>query len=286
MKNKLLLLVLGVLLAGSSTSFAVTNIVQVGNYFFNPTNIAINVGDVIRWTNITPTASFITHDSTRTNLPFAWASGDLTTATRTYQLTFTTNGTFPYFCNRHVYAAMPANRHPEQTGTVSVAAVNLPPSVSLTNPANNASFRAPTNLLLQASATDDGTITNVQFFNGASLLGNDTAAPFSFTLNNAAAGNYTFTARAQDNGGLSATSSINVFILTNAVLTSPARLPGGEFRFTVQGIAGQTYAAESSTNLTTWAAFTTNVAPASTFNITDFTSTNILQRYYRTRQNY
>ena len=179
------------------------------------------------------------------------------------------------------------NPHPEQTGRLSVVTANLPPSVSLTNPANNASFRAPTNLLLQVSATDDGTVTNVQFFNGNALLGNDTTAPFSFTLNNAAASNYVFTARAHDNGGLSTTSAvINVFVLTNAVLTSPARLPDGKFRFTVEGVSGQTYAAESSTNLTVWSPFATNVAPANTFNITDSTSTNILQRYYRTRQNY
>lgn len=283
MKNKFLLLVLGIFTPSIITSAAVTNTVQIGNFFFNPTNITINVGDVIRWTNTT--AALTTHDTTRTNAVFPWASGDLTSANRTYQLTFPSNGIFPYFCARHVTAAM--NPHPEQTGTVSVVAANLPPSVSLTNPANNASFRAPTNLLLQASVTDDGTITNVQFFNGASLLGNDTVAPFSFTLNNVAAGNYTFTARAQDNGGLSATSAvINVFVLTNTTLSAPARLPDGKFRFTVEGISGQTYAAESSTNLALWSAFATNVAPANIFNVTDSTSTNILQRYYRTRQNY
>jgi plastocyanin len=286
MKNKISQTLFAALtLLASSSLGAVTNTVQIGNFFFNPTNLTINVGDVVRWTNTT--AATVTHDVTRTNLPFAWASGDLTAANRTYQLTFSAAGSYPYFCNRHVYAGMPANRHPEQTGTVAVVAANLPPSVALTNPANNASFCAPTNLLLQVSAADDGTVTNVQFFNGATLLGNDTTSPFSLTLNSAAAANYAFTARAQDNTGLANTSAvINVFVLTNAFLTAPARLPDGKFRFTVQGISGQTYAAESSTNLTVWSPFATNVAPANTFNITDSTSTNILQRYYRTRQNY
>ena len=279
MKKNHLILLLGTLLVSALNSSAVTNTVVVGNYFFNPTNITINAGDYIRWTN---SAATTPHDSTSTTVPWAL---NMPTSARVTLRQFTTNGTYPYFCQTHGPGSM--NPHPEQTGRVFVVTANLPPSVSLTNPANNASFPAPANLVLQASATDDGTVTNVQFFNGNALLGNDTTAPFTFTLNNAAASNYVFTARAQDNGGLSTTSAvINVFILTNTVLTSPARLPDGKFRFTVEGISGQTYAAESSTNLTVWSPFATNVAPANTFNITDSTSTNILQRYYRTRQNY
>lgn len=283
MKKNPLPLILGMLFAATLTSPAVTNTVIVGNYFFNPTNLTINTGDYIRWTN----SSDRVHDSTSTNAAFTWSLNMPTTSpsTRVSLLQFTNLGTYPFFCFNHAPGSL--NPHPEQTGRVFVVTANLPPSVSLTNPANNAKFRAPANLLLQASATDDGTVTNVQFFSGGMLLGNDTSAPFSFTLNNAAASNYTFTARAQDNGGLAATSApITIFILTNALLTSPARLPDGQFRFTVQGIAGQTYAAESSTNLTLWSPFLTNVAPANTFNITDSTSTNVLQRYYRTRQDY
>lgn len=264
---------------------AATNLVFMGNYFFNPTNITINVGDYIRWTN----NSLSVHDASRTNInQNPWFTGNVAANNGlSIAIRFTNAGFFPYFCNNHVYPTAGGTPRPQQTGTVSVVTANLPPSVSLTNPANNAKFSAPANLLLQASTTDDGTVTNVQFFSGATLLGNDPTAPFSFTLNNAAASNYTFTARAQDNGGLTATSApITIFILTNALLTSPARLPDGQFRFTVQGIAGQTYAAESSTNLTLWSPFATNVAPANIFNITDSTSTNILQRYYRTRQDY
>lgn len=278
MKNKILPLVIGMLLANIVTVSAVTNTVIVGNYFFNPTNLTINTGDHIRWTNSTDRA----HDSSNTGVPWFL---NMPTSARVTLRQFTNSGTYPYFCSAH--AAGTPNPHPEQTGRVFVVTANLPPSVSLTNPANNASFRAPTNLLLQVSATDDGTVTNVQFFNGPTLLGNDPTAPFTFTLNNAAASNYAFTARAQDNTGLANTSAVvNVFVLTNTVLTAPARLPDGKFRFTVQGISGQTYAAESSTNLTAWSPFLTNVAPANSFNITDSTSTNILQRYYRTRQNY
>lgn len=276
------LLCLGTMFIAPS-SLAVTNTVLVGSYFFNPTNLTINVGDTVRWSNTVASSTF--HDVRRTNTPFQWASSDLTGANPTFLLTFSNAGTFPYFCNRHVYAPLPANRHPEQTGSVSVASVNLPPSVSLTNPPANAKFRAPANILLEVSASDDGAVTNVQFFSGPVLLGGDDAAPFAFTLSNAAAGNYNFTARALDNDGLSATSTVlSAFVLTNAIVAAPKLQPNGQFELTIQGIAGQTYAMESSTNLTSWSPVITNVAPASSFNVTDFTSTNVLRRFYRARQ--
>jgi hypothetical protein len=264
---------------------AATNLVLIGNYFFNPTNLTINVGDTVVWTNTT--APNTTHDTTSTNAAFAWNSTNyLGVAGRTYSLTFSNAGTFPYMCATHVLAFMPAQRHPEQTGTISVASVNLPPTVSITNPPAGARFRAPASFTLQATAADvGGSVTNVQFLSGPTLLGSDTSAPYSQPVNNLAAGNYFFTARAQDNGGLITTSAVvTVFVQTNALLTSPERLPGGPFRFTVQGIAGQTYAAEFSTNLTSWSAFATNVAPANSFNVTDATSPNVLLRFYRARQ--
>ncbi len=284
MKSKSTILLIATLaLAGASTLPAVTNTVIVGSFFFNPNTITINSGDYIRWSN----TSLTIHDTTRTNVSNPWFSPDMAAGSGSYLLRFTNAGTFPYFCQRHVYAANPANRHPEQTGSVSVVAANLPPSVSLTNPVPDAKFRAPTDVVLQATAADDGAVTNVQFFSNGNSLGNDSSAPYSLTLNNAAAGNYSFTARAQDNGGLSATSAvINVFVLTNAILTDPTVLPNGQFKLTIQGISNQTYTTERSTNLTSWSAIATNLAPANSFNITDSTSTNVLQNFYRTRQDY
>lgn len=269
--------VLGVLFF-SLPGFAATNVVEMGEvgtyYYYNPTNITINAGGTILWTNV----GTVAHDTrSRSNL---WSSPNLVNG-GVFTFTFTNSGEYPYFCFFHRVA------HPEQTGTVSVVSANLAPSVALTNPANNAKFRGPASILLQASASDgDGSVTNVQFFSGATPLGSVTAAPYNFTASSIAAGNYSFTARATDNGGNTSTSAIvNVFVLTNAVLQNPVRLDNGQFRMTILGIAGQTYAAESSTNLTDWAAFATNVAPANSFNVTDFTSTNILHRFFRARQN-
>lgn len=285
-RNHLTKLIGGLILASPLLALsAVTNTVLIGSYFFNPNTLTINVGDTVRWTNTT--FASVTHDVTRTNTPFSWASPDLDGTPTTFLLTFNNAGVYPYYCERHVYATLPQNRHPEQTGTVSVVSINLSPSVALTNPPNNARLSAPASIVLGASATDDGSVTNVQFFSSGALLGNDTAVPYEFTLNDVAAGNYTFTARAQDNFGLASTSAVvNVFVLTNAILGAPSLLPDGQFWMTIQGIAGQSYAMEASSNLASWLPIVTNVAPANTFNITDTTSTNILQRFYRARQDF
>ncbi len=107
---------------------------------------------------------------------------------------------------------------------------NLPPSVSITNPGNGASFNAPANITISASASDsDGTVAQVQFFANSTLLGTDTSSPFSFNWNNVSPGNYTLTARATDNGG-AVTTSAGVDISVNqpnnqppsVALTSPS----------------------------------------------------------------
>jgi len=86
---------------------------------------------------------------------------------------------------------------------------NIPPLVTLTTPVNNAVYSAPAMISLQASASDsDGTIAKVDFFNGGTLLGETTTAPYKFAWTNVTAGAYSLTAVATDNGGAIATSPI------------------------------------------------------------------------------
>lgn len=94
---------------------------------------------------------------------------------------------------------------------------NAPPAVNLTNPANNATFVAPASVQLDATASDsDGSVTKVEFFDGSTLLGEDTNSPYSFTWNNVAVGNYALTAKATDNGGATTTSSaVNIAVTTS-----------------------------------------------------------------------
>jgi Cellulase (glycosyl hydrolase family 5)/Bacterial Ig domain len=94
---------------------------------------------------------------------------------------------------------------------------NIPPSVSITSPTNNAAFNAPGSVTITASATDaDGTIGKVELFNGSTLLATLTSAPYTYTWSNVAAGTYTITAKATDNSA-AVTTSPAVNVVVNAV---------------------------------------------------------------------
>ncbi|HYC87245.1 MAG TPA: cellulase family glycosylhydrolase [Chryseosolibacter sp.] len=83
-----------------------------------------------------------------------------------------------------------------------------PPSVSLTAPANGATFTAPATITVSASASDsDGTISSVSFYHGSTLIATDNTSPYSVSWSNVAAGSYSLTARATDNSGLTTTSA-------------------------------------------------------------------------------
>ncbi|RJG05287.1 hypothetical protein D3870_03980 [Noviherbaspirillum cavernae] len=85
---------------------------------------------------------------------------------------------------------------------------NQAPTVALTAPANNANYMAPATVTLTATASDtDGSIAKVEFFNGSTLLGTATAAPYTFDWTSVAAGSYTITAKATDDKGLTTTSA-------------------------------------------------------------------------------
>lgn len=82
------------------------------------------------------------------------------------------------------------------------------PTVSLTVPAQGSFFPAPATIALAATASDsDGTISQVEFFQGTMLLATVTAAPYTFNWTNVATGTYSLTAKATDNAGLTTTSS-------------------------------------------------------------------------------
>lgn len=93
--------------------------------------------------------------------------------------------------------------------TVTVgSASNQPPSVSISSPSSGASFTAPANIPIQASASDaDGRVTRVEFYRGTTLIGSDTTSPYSVTWSSAPAGTYTLTAKAFDEDGASRTSA-------------------------------------------------------------------------------
>jgi len=98
---------------------------------------------------------------------------------------------------------------------------NQAPTVSLTSPSQGATLTAQANISLTASATDvDGTIQKVEFFNGSTLLGSATSAPFGFIWQNVPAGSYNLSAVARDNLGASTVSSwIDVTVSSTTLLS-------------------------------------------------------------------
>ncbi|RPD42222.1 discoidin domain-containing protein [Chitinophaga barathri] len=94
---------------------------------------------------------------------------------------------------------------------------NTPPTVSITSPSSGATFTAPATVSITANAADsDGSVSKVEFFQGATKLGEDLSSPFTYTWNTVAVGNYSLTAKATDNNNGTTTSSA-VNITVNAV---------------------------------------------------------------------
>jgi hypothetical protein len=70
---------------------------------------------------------------------------------------------------------------------------------------------------MTANATDpENQLASVEFFNGTTLLGTDTTAPYSFTWSSVPAGTYSLTAKAHDTCGLHTTSAAVTITVTAA----------------------------------------------------------------------
>src|ERR1039458_7777787 len=94
--------------------------------------------------------------------------------------------------------------------SITVSVGNIPPSVTITNPADNSVFGNTDTIAIGASASDsDGTVTNVQFFDGLVSLGNRTTSPYSVSIGafGFVLGTHTVTAVASDNLGATTTSA-------------------------------------------------------------------------------
>jgi hypothetical protein len=118
--------------------------------------------------------------------------------------------------------------------TVTVTGGNQPPTVSLTAPEDGASYTAPATLTITADAADpDGTVARVDFYAGSTLIGSDTASPFTITWSDVSANSYTLTAAAADDEGATTTSAPVAVTVTAAnhpptvSLTGPA--PGATY---------------------------------------------------------
>jgi plastocyanin len=252
---------------------AATFTVAVNDDFFSPSNTTVSVNDEVVWAwgsdGLTP------HTTSNTN--GLWDSGT-NTAPFSFTNQFTSAGTFPYECRIHVISH-------GMRGNIIVTAPNVPPAVSITNPASGTVLAAPANVTIQASASDtDGTVTNVQFLIGSTVLANDTVAPYSAATNNLAAGSYTFSAIASDNGGATATNTITISVVNPSpvLLSVPALLPVANFQFSFTANTGLSYVVQRSTNLLldNWIPLATNLAGGSSVTFTDINAT-VNPAFYR-----
>ena len=102
------------------------------------------------------------------------------------------------------------------------------PSVTLTSPTAGAQITSPNSYTLTATAASvTSTIARVDFYNGTTLLGTATVAPYSFTWANVPVGVYSLTAVATDAlGTTTASAAVSVTAIANVPpavsLTSPA----------------------------------------------------------------
>ncbi|MBE0390204.1 Ig-like domain-containing protein [Flavobacterium sp. PL002] len=98
---------------------------------------------------------------------------------------------------------------------------NTPPTAAITSPNNGATFTSGANIVITASAIDNGSVTQVAFYKGSTLLGTDTSSPYQYTISSASAGSYVLKVIATDNQGLT-TSSNTINVTVNAVVTPPS----------------------------------------------------------------
>ena len=115
-----------------------------------------------------------------------------------------------------------------------------PPTIALTAPTSGGSYVAPAAVNLVASVTANGhTITKVQFFSGAALLGEDAAAPYSLTWSGVAAGSYSVSAQVVYDSGSTLASVAASIVVTNPLPTITLTAPS----------SGASYAAPATVNL-------------------------------------
>jgi hypothetical protein len=109
-------------------------------------------------------------------------------------------------------------------------AANRGPGVSLRRPADGATFTAPATIALEADASaGDGTVSKVEFFDGATKLGEDGTAPYTFDWSAVPAGTHRIAAVVTNGAGATARSGVAAIAVSEppAPAPEPAATPDG-----------------------------------------------------------
>jgi hypothetical protein len=130
-----------------------------------------------------------------------------------------------------------------QSAVLTATNANNPPFAEITSPVENSTFNAGANISIVANAIDfDGTIAKVEFFQGATKLGEDSTSPYDFTWNSVPPGHYYLSAVATDNkGATSGSAPIEIFVNSSGgslsgALTKPPTLTNS-VSLTAEGIS-------------------------------------------------
>ncbi|MFB9058205.1 glycosyl hydrolase family 18 protein [Mariniflexile ostreae] len=125
------------------------------------------------------------------------------------------------------------NQNYSATSSVSIRVSrtggNQTPMVSIISPKNGETFTAGTIINIAANVTDtDGTIKTVEFYNGTTLLGKKTTAPYTYTWANVLEGSHTINVKATDNESGVTETSVSLIVKNSggASCTSAAYVPG------------------------------------------------------------
>lgn len=156
------------------------------------------------------------------------------------------------------------------------------PEVSITYPADGTIIVGPADIKLTATATSDAGISNVEFFDGATLMGLGTPAAGSYRLNwnNPSPGSYAITAHATDSNGITTISTpVNVTVYEQPGLGSES-YTNGNFQFTISGSPGVSVNVEASTNLINWTLLGTITLNGGSSNYVDTAAGSFTQRFY------
>lgn len=140
-------------------AIAATHDVTVGNNFFSPNDLTIEVGDTVRWNN----NAGRTHDVTADDGSFA----SETSSSFTYSRTFTSIEEILYHCSVHSSAGR--NRNTFQNGRIDIVAATASTDVNVTSiDAVGGSHEAGEDLTVKTSLTNtggaDSGLFNIDFF--------------------------------------------------------------------------------------------------------------------------
>ncbi len=141
-------------------------------------------------------------------------------------------------------------------GVLSVVSTASPgPVVTLTSPANSATYAAYATVPLSATVVTNGyVITSVDFLTNGVVVASASSEPYSADWVLAAPGSYTVTASANyasTNVVSTNSATITVNAVVNPTVGATTKVAGGGVVFTVTGPNGQHYTVLTSTNVTT-----------------------------------